>query len=189
MPITSNDIANQAVQLIGDNQPAVTGFAPTFDSSTAGKALAQIYGPVVQTIGRQFAWDMARHTIALTLSGNTAPLPWAFEYLYPTNGIEVWQIIPATFADPNNPLPVLWAVSNDVVAGVQQRVVLTNVASARCVYNNNPNENTWDSIFREAVVRLLASELAMAVAGKPDAAQMYLETGSAFANLGEARED
>jgi hypothetical protein len=189
MPITSNDIANQAIQLIGDNQPLVTGFAPTFDSSTAGIALSKIYPAVVQTVGRQFAWDMARSTVALTLSGNTAPFPWSLEYLYPTNGIEVWQLHPNTLGDVNNPLPYNWSVANTVVGGQQQRVIWTNLANAWATYNNNPNENTWDSLFREAVVRLLASELAMAVAGKPDAAQSYLESGGAFESIGETRED
>ena len=31
MPITSNDVANQAIQLIGNNQPAVAGFAPNLN--------------------------------------------------------------------------------------------------------------------------------------------------------------
>ncbi len=189
MPITSNDIANQAIQLIGDNQPLVTGVAPNFDTSTAGIALSKLYAPCIQTVGRQFAWDMARRTIALTLSGNTAPFPWSFEYLYPTNGIEVWQLQPAVIGDANNPLPLNWNVANAVVAAQQQRVIWCNLASAMATYNNNPNENTWDALFREAVVRLLASQLAMAVAGKPDAAQSYLESGAAFENIGEARED
>jgi hypothetical protein len=189
MPITSNDVANQAVQLIGDNQPLVTGQAPTFDSSTTGIALSKLYAAVVQTVGRQFAWDMARNTIALTMSGNTPPFPWTFEYLYPTNGIEVWQVHPGNLADVNNPIPVNWSVANAVVGAQQQRVVWCNLAAAQATYNNNPNENTWDSLFREAVVRLLASELSMAVAGKPDAAQAYLESGGAFETIGEARED
>jgi len=189
MPITSNDIANQAIQLIGDNQPLVTGVAPNFDSSTAGVALSKLYGPVVETVGRQFAWDMARNTIALTLSGNTPPFPWSFEYLYPTHGIEVWQIHPQNIGDVNNPLPYNWNIANAIVSGQQQRVIWSNLADAYATYNNNPNENTWDALFREAVVRLLASELAMAVAGKPDVAQSYLETGGAFESIGEARED
>jgi hypothetical protein len=189
MAVTSNDVANEAIQLIGDNQPPVTGQAPNFDSSTAGIALSKLYGPCVQTVGRQFAWDMARQTIALTLSGNTAPFPWSFEYLYPTNGIEVWQVHPSTSPDVNNPLPVNWNVANNVIGGQQQRVVWCNLATAYVTYNNNPNENTWDSLFREAVVRLLASELAMALAGKPDAAEMYLQSGGAFETVGESRED
>lgn len=188
MTETSNSVANSAIQLIGDNQPAVTGYAPTFDSSPAGKALAQLYAPCVATVARQHGWDFARNTVALVLSGNTAPMPWTYEYLYPTNGVEVWELMPATI-DPNNPLPLNWNVANALVSAVQTKVIQTDTASAVAVYNNSPSESTWDALFREAVVRLLASELAMALAGRPDSAQSLLESGSAFESIGEARDD
>jgi hypothetical protein len=188
--MTSQDVANQAIMLIGGNQPLVTGGAPTFDNSTAGKALAELYAPCVQTVGRQFAWDMARNTFALVQSGNAAPLPWAYELLYPTNGIEVWQLLPSVaLTDPNNPLPVNWDVGNTLVSGVQKKVIWTNQLNPLAVYNNNPTEAVWDPGFREAVVRLLASELAMAISGKPDSAQLYLESGAAFETGAEARPD
>ncbi len=188
MPVTSNDIANQAIQLMGDNQPPVTGQAPTFDTSPAGVALSKLYSACVQTVARQFEWDMARNTVNLTLSGNPAPFPWTYEYLYPTNGVEVWQLAPASLSDANNPLPTNWVVANSVVTGQQQRVIQTNLQNALAIYNNNPNENTWDAGFREAVVRLLASELALALSGKPDTAQMLLTSGSAFEAIAERRD-
>lgn len=185
---TSTDIANQALQFMGGNQPPVTGVAPTFDNSASGIALQKLYTPCVQTVARQFQFDFARNTAALTLSGNPAPFPWAFEYIYPTNGVQVWQVMPMALSDLNNPLPINWDVANSIVAGVQRRVIHTNLAAAQVVYNNAPGENAWDSLFREAVVRLLASELAMALAGKPDAAQQYLESGGAFESAAEGRD-
>jgi hypothetical protein len=167
----------------------VTGVAPTFDDSTAGQALQWLYAPVVAAVGRQYEWDMARKIVALTLSGNTPPFPWSFEYLYPPNGIDVWQILPTVApGDVNNPLPFNSVIANAVVAGQQQRVIWCNLTNASATYNNNPNENTWDSLFRQAVVNLLASKLAMALAGKPDVMQSLLETGAAFESLGERRD-
>lgn len=188
MVATSNDVANQALQLVGDNMPPVAGFAPTFDNSTAGIALQRIYEPAVQTVGRQFGWDFARHAVALTPTGNTPPPGWAYEYIYPGT-VEVWQIEPPTQADPNNPLPVNWNVGNTLVSGVQTKVVVCNVANAVAVYNNNPAEATWDPLFREAVVRLVASELAMAIAGRPDTEASFLQSGAAFESIGEGRPD
>ena len=49
MTVTSNTIANQAIFLIGGNTPPVTGFAPTFDNSTAGVALHELYAAAVVT--------------------------------------------------------------------------------------------------------------------------------------------
>lgn len=189
MAVTSNDIANEALQLIGDNAPTVSGQNPTWDGSTAGTALSKLYSAVVATVARQWGWDLARNTIALTPTGNTPPIPWTQEYGYPGNGIEVWQLVPPALTDPNNPLPVNWNVANNLVAAVQTKVIQCNLAGALAVYNNNPNESTWDSLFREAVVRLLSSELSMALYGRPDSAEAYLQSGAAFESIGEGRPD
>jgi hypothetical protein len=186
---SSNAVANSALELIGDNTPVVTGNSPTFDNSTAGLALQKLYAPAVATVGRQWGWDLARSLVALTLTGNVAPLGWAFEYAYPGSGIEVWQLQPGAISDANNPLPVNWNVGNNLVSGTQAKVIWSNQTGAIATYNNNPSEATWDPLFREAVVRLLASELTMALFGRPDTAQAMLETGSAFESLGEGRPD
>jgi hypothetical protein len=170
MPVTSNSIANQALQVIGDNMPVVTGENPTWDSSPAGVALQYLYGPCVATVQRRFAWDASRRVAALTATGNSGPFlmgAFLFEYAYPTNGIEIWSIQPAV-ADTNDPLPYNFATGNTLVNGVQTKVLWTSVATPVAIYNNNPTEATWDPGLRETVVRLLASELAAALAGKPD---------------------
>lgn len=185
---TSTDIVNQAIQLIGDNQPAVTGVAPNFDTSPAGKAAAALYTPTVNTVARQFGWDFARNTVVLTTSGNVAPYPWSFEYLYPSNGVQIWQLLPGSSSDPNNPLPVRWAVGNTLVASVQTKVIWSNLASASAYFNNIPSESTWDPLFRESVVNLLARGLALAINGKPDTALRMLESTEMFTKLGEMRD-
>ena len=188
MAATSNDIANEAVQLMGGNQPFVTGLAPNFDSSVTGKALQKLYAPTVAAVARQSEWGFARQMVALALTGNVAPFPWTYEYAYPANCVQVWQLTPSALSDTNNPLPINSVVGNAVVAGVQSKVIWTNLASAYAAINANPLESTWDSLFRQAVVRLLASALAMAIGGKPDLAQTMLESGGAFESLAESRE-
>lgn len=194
MPTTDVDIVNQAINLIGDDIPPVTGVAPTFDDSTAGKAAQKLYYLCVNSVGRQFGWDFARRQVSLTASGNSAPFPMGYtqEYLYPTNGIQVWQLLP-DLTDPdfdaNNPAPVNWTTGNALVGGDQTKVIWSNVEDAVAIYNNNPIPALWDPIFQMAVVRLLASAMGMAIAGKPDVAQAMLESGSAFESLGETRQD
>lgn len=187
MAVTSNDVANQALQLVGDDTPPVTGQAPTFDNSTAGKALQRLYAPCVQTVAKQFGWDFARNTVTLVLSGNAAPLGWTYEYLYPSMAVEVLQLLPATIADPNDPLPINWSIGNSLVSSAQTKVIWANTQNALATINNAPTEATWDALFREAVARLLASELADAVAGKPDTSERYLQSGAAFESIGEER--
>lgn len=191
MADSSNAVVNSAIQLIGDNQPPVTGNAPTFDASPAGVAAASLYTPCVRTVARQFGWDFARNTVALTLSGNPAPVNYGFEYLYPSNGVELWEIQPPITGatDLNNPLPVNYNVCNTLVAAVQTKVIQCNIAGAIATYNNAPTESTWDPLFREAVVRLLASELAMALEARPDTAAAMLESGARFEQVGETRSD
>jgi hypothetical protein len=191
---TSTDIINEAVMMMGGNQPLVTGVYPTFDNSTTGKAAQQLYALTVRAVGRQFGWDFARNQVTLVLSGNLAPLGFTFEYVYPVlaglTAVEVYQLAPTfPLTDPNNPIPVNWTIGNAVVGGVQSKVIWSNQAGAVAVINNNPSENLWDALFQQAVVRLLASAMAMAVAGKPDVAQGMLESGSAFETLGETRRD
>lgn len=187
MAVTSTDIANEAINLMGDNQAPVTGVAPTFDNSAAGLALQKIYASVVATVGRQFGWDFARGSVSLTLTGNAAALGYAYEYFYPTNGVEIWELMPSSLADPNNPLPTTFNVGNNLVASVQTKVIWTSVQNAQAIYNNNPSESTWDPGFRMAVVRLLASELAYAIGGRPDTGQSMLDSASSFEGAGEGR--
>lgn len=188
---TATDIVNQALWEMGGNQPPVTGNAPDFDASTAGKAAKYLYAACVQTVQRQFSWDASRKTIELVLTGNAAPYPWTYEYGYPPSGIEVWQLSPMSEIDPNDPLPVNYVIANSVYGAppAQGRVIQTNLQNAQAIYNNNPSENTWDALFREAVVRLLASEFSLAIGGKPDQAQSILQSGSAFESIGEGRRD
>jgi hypothetical protein len=186
---TSTDIVNEAIQLIGDNQALVTGVAPTFDSSTAGKAAQYLYVPTVQAVGRRFGWDFSRNIVTLQPSGNAPPWPWAIEYLYPTNGIQIRQLSPPSLTDPNDPLPVNWEIGNTTVNSAIAKVIWTNLANAIARISNTPPEGVWDPLYRDAVVRLLSSALAMAVAGKPDTARDMIDSYNAVEQLGETRLD
>ncbi len=193
MPVTPTDIVNQALYLLGDNQTLVQGTAPNFDSSNGGKAAKVLYAPCVATVMRQFGWDAARNTAALTLSGNVAPVPYAVEYLYPPFGVQVWTLIPPGGDPINDPRPINFNVANALVnvLGVptQKKVIHAYDANLVAVFNNNPTEDTWDPLLREAVVRLLASEMAIALAGKAATSEVNLKAGGAFEQLGEMRTD
>jgi hypothetical protein len=185
--VTATDIVNQAIQLMGDNQQLVTGNYPSFDNSPAGVAASQLYGPCVQTVMKNFTWDFGRNNAALVVTVNVAPFPWSQEYLYPSDGLTILQVRSNTLSDPNNPAPVEWTIGNVLVSSIPKKVIWTNLASAWAVYTNFPPPDVWDVGFREAVVRLLASELAMAIPGKPDVSEKTLESAGAFETAGEAR--
>ena len=88
---TATDIVNQALQLMGGNQPPVTGVAPAFDTSVAGVAAAALYYPSVPDGGAPVSsGDFTRATVDLVKTGNAAPFPWSQEYAYPPNAVQVW---------------------------------------------------------------------------------------------------
>jgi hypothetical protein len=89
--------------------------------------------------------------------------------------------------DKNNPAPIEWTVANVLVATTPTKVIWSNQITASVVYSNFPPPSVWDVGFREAVVRLLASELAMAIAGKPDTSEKTLESAGAFEGAAEGR--
>ncbi len=174
--------------IVGDNQPPVTGQNPTWDDSTAGVALQFIYTPIVAAVARQFEWDFTRTTVALVNTGRTPIGPNNQEFFYPAECVQLWQLMPGEMLDPFNPLPLNWSVANVTINGTQYKVIQTNIANAKAVIDNNPNENIWDSLFRETVVRMLASYLALAIAGRLDVQQFMLESANGFSQLAQSRD-
>lgn len=191
MPVTAAEIVNRAIQFVGgfNNNKPVTGSPPTFDGTPLGLAAGTLYNSAIQTVARQNGWDFSRNVATLALSGNAAPQGYALEYIYPTNGIQVRQLVPATFPDTYDPLPISWTVGNALVAAVPTKVIWTDLASAKASFTNQPPPDLWDALFTEAVVRLLASELATAIPGKPDSAAQVLGQAATFEGLGAQRGD
>jgi len=187
---TDAEVVNQALMLVGNNAPPVTGVSPTFDTSTFGRAAATLYPAAVAAVQRWWGWDAARRIVTLSATGNTPPSGlFTQEYLYPTNGIQVWQLIPGTISDAYNPAPVNWSVGNNTVSAQQKKVIWTNLASARAFYNNNPGPDVWDADFEQAVVFYLASQFAMGTAGKPSAAKEFMQAAMTLSKVAEERVD
>lgn len=187
---TSNTVANQALDLVGNNSPKVSGFAPTWDNSPAGKVLQDIYDQTVAEIQRQFGWDASRRVITLVLSGNAGPYlagQYDNEYLYPGNGVEIWEVQPTAPTDKNDPIPYNATIGNTLVGGVQKKVIWTDLDDAIAIYNNNPTESVWDPGFTGAVVRSLASKLALALAGRPETAAAMGQAGQQAAQINASR--
>ena len=96
--------------------------------------------------------------------------------------------MPSTIPDQFNPLPDNWVVCNNLVSSVPTKVIQTNVANALAVFTKQPLESTWDALFREAVVRLLASEMAMAINGRPDTARDAYSTSAQMGQIGQSKD-
>lgn len=189
MASSSTQVVNEALQLIGYDGPQVTGVSPTFDTSTAGKTAALYYVSGVTAVARMHGWDFARTVQTMSLSGNAAPFPWSYEYLYPANCAQFLEISPPTIADPNNPVPYDKARGVSIVSGIQVSVIWANFSPAVGIFTGLPLESTWDGLFEADVIRYLASQFAMANLGKPETAQNYFESVGVMTQTGASRSD
>jgi hypothetical protein len=165
---TSASIVNRALAEIA-GQYSVTGTNPTFDGSAAGNAAGTLYNGAVNLLLRQSDYEFSRTTVALTPLVVATPLNWTYAFLYPTDCLKIRQVFPTIATPDYDPQPILWDVATVAISGFQNRAIYTNIAPASLVYTTSSvTENEWDSMFEEAMVRYLASELAMAIGGRPD---------------------
>jgi len=89
----------------------------------------------------------------------------------------------------NDPQPVRWTVEELAIAGAPTRVIACNVAGAVLTYTTyNVTEAEFDAVFQETLVRLLASELAMSLGGRPDFSAKMLEQAGALVQQGPGRD-
>jgi hypothetical protein len=185
-------VVNAAIQLVGgfnDDGP-ITGTPPNFDGSAYGRAAGTVYDEVVQAVGRSWGYDFSRNQASLgAATANVPALGFAYEYVYPANGIQIRQILPGAGADPNNPLPLTWDVGFATVGGTATKVLWCNVAAAAALITGTPPESVWDPLFQEAVVRELAAKLAMANLGKPDLMKQLGEDGDAAQAVAQIRDN
>jgi hypothetical protein len=184
---TATSIVNQALQQIAA-QASVTGVNPTFDGSAAGNAAGILYTPTVNLLLRQTDYEFSRNDVALALSGVTAPYPWTYGYLYPADCLKIRMVKPASW-NQNDPQPVRWTELEQSVSGTITRVIGCSVANAVLTYTtSNVSESEWDSIFQETFVRTLASELAMALGGRPDFSEKMLGIAGGLVGIGSGKD-
>jgi hypothetical protein len=149
-----------------------------FDGSDHAKVCLDIYG---QTRDRMLAtgeWDFAQRTIAgvLLKQAPTFPpsyittawtpaypaLPWAYEYAYPSDAVQVRGVKRQPAFIPNyDPRFERFEITNDDGFSPPRKVILCNIPMAVIVYAGqitNPAE--WNVAFLEAVADALADPLA-----------------------------
>lgn len=184
---TPASVANQALAQIAA-QYTLSGTLPDFDGSAAALAAGLLYQPTVALLLRQSDYEFSRADVALTVTGIAAPYPWTNAYLYPSDCLRIRQVRPTTW-DQNDPHPTRWTEMEQTIADVQTRIIACDVAGAVLTYTtSNVTEAEWDSIFQETAVRLLASELAMALGGRPDFSEKMLGVSGGLVSIGAGKD-
>lgn len=191
MALTPADVVNRAlVEIAG--QATVTGVPPTFDGSAAGLAAGTVYQDCVEMLLRQADYEFARTWLPATAVTLGYSIPgWSASYQYPPDCLRLRQVLPPSW-DANNPQAVRWLVGTFSVRTTPvtfQKLILTNQAAAELYYTTNfVTEADWDSVFTEAMVRLLASELAMGIGGRPDFSKELLNQAGGLVGANQERD-
>jgi hypothetical protein len=168
------DVINLALVRIGYK----TRIGSVWEGSMASKAALSIYAQTRDAVLREGDWQFAEQIVAATLTGNAAPFPWSYEYVYPANCIKIRNLFSPGYAlDTNNPTPTLWTVADSAAAA---KVIWSKAVGATLVYTAQvTNPANWEPGFVEALVAALARRLA-AVLVSPQVAQAEADDESAM---------
>lgn len=176
---TSTDLTNRALAQIG-SRSQVTSLT---DGSTEAIYANLLYNELRDFMLREGDYDWAA-TVVNAIAAAVPPFPWVFAYTYPAIALRVRNLIPSTNV-PLDPQPIEWNVIQ-LVSGT--RSILTKTAISLILITYAPPEDTWDSIFTEAFVRLLGSCLAFAIQNRIEASKMKLQEALSFAGLANLRD-
>lgn len=202
-------LCNRALAAIG-TRSTISSIQPS-DGSKEANACALLYYPTRDELLRAAHWDFARNQITLSQlksssdTNSTCPVPWGFEYAYPSDCLKMRYILP--FMDVSNPgtvpfmtsatpaalglgywgNPVRFVVATDKnTSGNDSTVLLTNQAQAIGVYTKQiTNPDLFDSQFQSALVEALGAKLVPALS--LNLSLMKLKIATAEAIIGQAR--
>jgi hypothetical protein len=172
------DVVNVALRRIGYKLRV----GSLFEGSFAAKQALDIYAQTRDEILRRDDWQFAERNVALTLlkqapaggyipptTWTTAypPLPWFFEYAYPSDCLKVRTVKSVPLFLPNfDPQPRVWGLENDNSLVPPAKVILCNVPDAILVYTGQVTDPAnWEPDFVEAVCAALGRRLAPVLVG------------------------
>jgi hypothetical protein len=200
MPISSPaDVVNESYRAMG----VKLSVGDLYEGSPQARAALEIYGQTRDEVLRAGEWSFAYGDALLTLLKGPAPNggynpnqawstlyplpPWIYEYAYPSDCIELRDIIkqpkslpvldpkPVVYRVNNDPVPVVTPGNPPTVSGPPQRVILTNAASPVAIYTRRvTNLLLWPPDFTGTLITALAAKLATSpvLAANPDVAKM-----------------
>lgn len=157
-----------------------------YDGSMAAKKALDIYAQTRDELLRMQDWGFAENAISMTLlkqappggyippiswSPIYPPLPWAYEYQYPSDCLKVKSVRPVPLFIPVfDPQPYVFDINIDNSLTPASRVILCNVGpEAVLTYTFQATDPTqWDVDFVEAMAASLARRLAAGLSGIDD---------------------
>lgn len=189
MAVTSVDIVNRALQLVGTR----TTIASLGESSNEAIQASLCYVPVRDWCLGLANWNFARRTAALILAktATTPPPawttaqpspPWKYEYQIPADAL-MMRYVTNSDGSATSYLgePKRFVVGIDIITAVEQRVLLTNELGAIGIYTAQITDPTeWPWLFERFVVGTLAWTLCPALTGDKELLKELSGTASHF---------
>jgi hypothetical protein len=175
---TQLENAKEALAQIG-TRSKITSLS---DGSAEAQYVNLLYEPIRDFLLTEGDWDFALAAENLVAT-TTPPFPWTYRYAYPVGALRIRQLIP-TVRVVNDPRPVEW---NVMVFG-DDRVIVANQSMDHALVITQAVEETWNPIFQQSFVRMLASALAFALENRIEASKLKLDEALGFAGLGRARD-
>ncbi|MET4341942.1 hypothetical protein [Bradyrhizobium sp. RT9a] len=190
----------------------ITGLTPPAPpNNIAATTMAGLYQLQVDAVFRAAHWNSARKQGTLTLlkaaigtpenpdgSLPQPPIPWRYEYGYPTDCLKVRFVIPqpnlpaagsaplmtnvgvTNMPSVNTSLPFVPAIDADA-DGNQIKVILTNACRAQAVYTARIlNPDLWDPSLQNACIGALAAWACAPVSGSMERQKLAIGIASSL---------
>lgn len=169
------DIVNQALRKISYPTP----IGQMYEGSRASRIAVEIYAQTRDDLLRTGNFPFARQAVVLTLLKTAPPggyimtpwttafppVPWVYEYAYPTACLDVRSLRRAPYAIPdNNPIYNRFIIASDPSAN-PSKVILSNLANAQAVITAQiTSPDVWEPDFAESLIDALALEFQQSLA-------------------------
>lgn len=160
---SKTEIAQQALIRLGHTED----ISDINENKTAARLCRVFIDSCMEQLLRTLAPGWARKRAALALVASK-PTNWAFAYVLPADCLRALRVLTPGARTLRPDVQPAWEILG--IGGV--RHVCTDVQEAELEYVANVTDlNRWDPLSRSALGYLLASEVALGLTGKPDAAQ------------------
>lgn len=197
MAASKVEICNLALDAMGTRST----IASLTESSAEARACSRQYAIARDSVLQAAHWNFARKQVSLALlkdgtltPPDDVPVPWTYEYAYPSDCLAARYIMPVTervsgLDGIGAVYPVdRFIVSSDIDSGgAPNKVILTNKARAILVYTLRLDEPTlYDDQFTTAFSYFLASKLTIALSGDKGLARSLFDTADRMAREAQA---
>ena len=152
-----------------------------YEGSFAAKQALDIYAQTRDEVLAQNDWGFVERNVQMTLlksappggyvppltwSSQYPPLPWLYEFAYPSDSLKVRAVKTVPIFVPNfDPKPQLYSLDNDNALNPPQKVILTNINPCILVYVGQVTDpSQWEVDLVDAVAAALARRLAPVLA-------------------------